>query len=153
MTRWTTEELTKLSDNDLLGLYDNCVRLGSEEAQGILESILKLLVARDTPAAGDTGLKITSPVGKLLIRLVNSPVGVAGAIDATARGLPALAGIEPLLIDSLGVSYSRRMDASTQAGSVIGKMMNRLGHHRTGKKGPMPEGSIAATAEIYTLHP
>lgn len=153
MTRWTAEGLTALSDNDLLGLYDNCVRLGSDEALEILESIRKLLVERDSLAAADSGLKITSPVGKLLIRLINSPAGVAGAIDATTKGLPALAGIEPMLIDVLGASYSRRQDASTQAGSVIGKMMDRLGHHRTGKKGPMPAGSIAVTAEIYSLHP
>jgi hypothetical protein len=49
------------------------------------------------------------------------------------------------------LSYVKRYEATIQAGYVIGKMMDRLGHQRTGKKGRMPESGTATSAEIYSL--
>jgi hypothetical protein len=86
-----------------------------------------------------------------MVRIINSAEGVAAAVSATEKGEPALVGVEPLLVNYLGLSYVKRYEATIQAGYVIGKMMDRLGHQRTGKKGRMPESGTATSAEIYSL--
>lgn len=151
MTPWTDEALAILSDDELLNLLDNCDRSGTGEARSLQSRIEGQILARDRLSVGDTGLKLDSPVGKLLVRLVNSPDAVRGAVEATQQGRPALAGIEPLLVERMGLSYSQRYEATVQAGYVVARMMERLGHKRSGKKGPMPDGSVATSAEIYLL--
>ena len=149
--KWTEEKLRSLSDDDLFNVYENCDGKTSDDAKFAIDAIHRLLSERENLSAGDTGLKLNSLVGRLMIKIINSPEGVAAAIAATQRGEPALADVEPLIVRKLGVAYTKRHEATVQAGFVLGKMMTRLGHRKTGQKGPMPDSSIASTSEIYVL--
>jgi hypothetical protein len=149
MKSWTDESLVGLSEDELLGLFDNCERLGTSEALSLLGRIELLILSRDKLSVGETGLRLNSPVGKVLVKVINSSDAIGNAIGATKRGLPALAGVEPLIVAKLGSSYTQRYEATVQAGYAVAKMMERLGHKRSGKKGPMPSGSVATTAELF----
>lgn len=56
------------------------------------------------PYANPQGLKLDSPIGREMAKIVSSPQGVAAPIDATNQGLPALVAIDPLIKAALKIS-------------------------------------------------
>jgi hypothetical protein len=151
-----TKTLEDYSDDDLWGSYENClsnrghtVEAIRREAEAKMRDIERLILDRANLSVGNSGVKLDSPLGKLMNAIIHEPNTVAKAITATQSGLPAMAGVEPVLLERLGLLYEKRYEASVQAGYLVAKMMNKHGYHQTGKKGKMPPGSIAQTAEIY----
>ena len=43
-----------------------------------------------------SGVKLDSPLGRAMSRIINSAEGKAAAIEATLQEMPALAGVYPL---------------------------------------------------------
>ena len=144
-----TEQLLKLTDDQLWIAYENSQKKQSPEALLQCIEIEALIIQRANLSVGDTGVKLHEAFGKLMMQTVNSCEAVAAAITATQAGLPAMAGVEPFLVLRFGLSYGKRYEATVQAGYLVGKMMDRLGFLRTGRKGSMPSGSVAKTAEIF----
>jgi hypothetical protein len=94
-------------------------------------------------------LKLDSPIGREMAKIVNSPQGVAAAIEATNQGLPALAGVDPLLKATLKDKYQKTYEATIQAGYLVALMMRKKGYGQTGRQGSL-HGCVAKTGEIYT---
>ena len=145
MTKWTDEKLRLLSQAELHNLHRNAQSLNSQEAQALIRQIESL----DVPYTDPTGFKLDSPAGRRLQEVVFSVEGKAAGVEAADKGLPALAGIEPLLRRALGHGYERAYEATVQAGYVVANMMEQNGFKKTGGKGAMPSDSIAKTAELF----
>jgi hypothetical protein len=143
------EQLIHLSDDQLWQVYENCQKKRSDEALLLLSAIEALIIQRANVSIGETGVKLHEAFGKLMAETINSAKVVEAARIATDAGLPAMVGVEPFLISRFDLAYSKRFEATVQAGYLVGKMMVRLGFEKSGRKGPMPAGSVAKTAEIY----
>ena len=141
---WTKEALARLSQQQRHDLYQNAKRSGRPGA----DDLMRLIERAGLPYADPTGLKLNSPIGRKISRIVNSREGVAAAMTATAQGRPALAGVDPLLSAKLGDEYARTYEATVQAGYMIAIMMRKKGYIGSGIQGSI-EGGVAETGEIY----
>lgn len=74
--------------------------------------------------------------------------GKKAACEATEAGLPALAGIEPLIVADLGDRYHPHNDGTKSAGGIVGELMRFLGCELAGHA-DMPSGSVAKTAALW----
>ena len=63
--------------------------------------------------------------------------------------IPALAGIDPMLLSALGVDYGSHNEGTISAGYLVAQMMRMHGYKLTGRKGKLPSTCVAKTAEIY----
>ena len=142
---WTKEKIVTLSAMERNTLWENAKRMGRDDLVQMIEE--SGLTYRDP-----TGLKLDSPIGRAMAKIVNSPEGIAAAIKATEEGLPALAGIDPLLKPALMDQYAKTYEATIQAGYLVAVMMRKKGYENTGRTGPLT-GCIAKSGEIYTLAP
>ena len=140
---WTKEKICALSQKDRHNLWNNAARLHDNR---LLQMIEGCGLSYSDPA----GLKLDSPLGRAIAKIINSATAIAAAIDATERGLPALAGIDPLLNAALKDQYANSYEAPTQAGYLIAAMMRKQGYESSGKQGAL-KGCVAKTGEIYIL--
>lgn len=140
-TKWTKEKICSLSQEERHELWNNAKRLGADD-------IVRMIEACGLPYTDPRGLKLDSPIGREMAKIVNSPQGVAAAIEATNQGLPALAGIDPLLKASRGDKYEKTYEATIQAGYLVALMMRKQGYDQTGRQGRLL-GCVAKTGEIY----
>lgn len=69
-------------------------------------------------------------------------------VEATEAGLPALAGVEPLIVADLGPLYHPHDLGTVDAGSIVGEVMRHLGYELAGRAN-MPAGSVAKTAATW----
>jgi hypothetical protein len=145
----TPEKLRALSDDDLWQVFENCRIKQTPAAKALQAEIEELIIDRANLSVGETGVKLAEPFGRLMALIINAADTVVAADVATAAGEPAMVGVEPYLTGRLGLSYAKRYEATIQAGTLVRKMMERRGFVRSGKKGPMPAGSVAKTSEIY----
>jgi hypothetical protein len=101
------------------------------------------------PYSDPGSLKFDDPIFLKMHEIIFSERGKAAAIEATQAGLPALAGIDPLLSEALGVDYGSHNDGTINAGYLVAQMMRAQGYKLTGRKGKLPPACTAKTAEIY----
>jgi hypothetical protein len=141
-TKWTNEKICSLSQEERHELWNNAKRLGAVD-------IVRMIEACGLPYTDPRGLKLDSPTGRKMAKIVNSPEGVAAAIESTNQGLPALAGIDPMLKASLGDNYEKTYEATIQAGYLVALMMRKKGYDQTGRQGRL-HGCVAKTGEVYT---
>jgi hypothetical protein len=145
----TPERVQTLSDDQLWQVFENCRTNRSDKAKALMADIEALIIDRANVSVGETGVKLAEPFGKLMALIINSAEAIAAAEAATAAGEPAMTGVEPFLVERLGLSYAKRYEATIQAGTLVRKMMDRRGFIKSGRKAAMPAGSVAKTAEIY----
>jgi|KBSMisStandDraft_5_1062788.scaffolds.fasta_scaffold56622_4 hypothetical protein len=143
MKRWTKDDFANLSRQQLGTLYQNARKQNAHELVALIEET-------GLPFVDGPGLALDSPMGRKMRRIINSVEGVAAGIAATKRGVPALAGIEPLIIQALGKVYGNTYEATVQAGYLTALMMRKNGYRNSGAKGPVNNGA-AKTAEIFEL--
>ena len=101
---WTLKKLEVLSPKDRNRLYESvkATRIGTEEDRvALLEAIMD-----SGPIDGRTAGTANDPFHLEMEEIVNSPDGRRACLDATAQGLPALAGVEPMLVAHFGDKYA-----------------------------------------------
>ena len=67
-----------------------------------------------TPAG--SCLTMDHPITLRMQQIINSPQGRHAAMSATSAGLPAMAGVDPLLSTALGADYGKHNFATSTAG-------------------------------------
>ena len=82
-------------------------------------------------------VSLDDTVGRRMKQIIGSEVGIKAMMDATRRGSPALADVDPLLQAELGPQYSRHNEATIQAGYLVKGFMVGQGFEETGPA-PMP---------------
>ena len=139
--KWTVEKISALSHADRHRLYENAKARQAEELMRIIEGCR-------LPYSDPSGLKLDSPIGRAMRDLIFSEEGRSAAIQATEKGLPALAGVDPILEAELGDDYRRTYEATIQAGYLVAQMMGQSGYEKSGRQGRL-EGCVAKRGEIY----
>lgn len=142
---WTEERLGELTAVDRHRLWSNANTANTDAGRNLAGLIEQSGLSFLNPK----GLELDSPTGRALYKVIFSQDSKDAGAKATDEGRPALADIEPLIVAELGASYADQHEATVQAGYLVRKMMEINGFERTGKKGSMPVGSVAKTAERY----
>ena len=142
---WTHERLAAISVHERARLYANACRLG-HTANG---AALKLRIEEaGLPYSEDAALKGDDPITLKMIEITYSPEGRAAALKAHAEGLPAMAGIDPLLQVALGSDYGPHNRGTIKAGEITGALMRSLGY-RKGPEKEIPGHCVAKTAATW----
>jgi hypothetical protein len=58
--------------------------------------------------------------------IIWSPLGRQSALDAVGNGLPALAGVDPLISADLGNQYTPHNSGTVNAGYILAGLMGTL---------------------------
>ncbi len=90
----------------------------------------------------------TDPIYIGMNEIVNSPEGRTAAIAAASAGLPALAGIDPILSTAFGADYGKHNLSTATAGDFVANLMRSLGYKKMGRK-DLPSHCVARTADFF----
>jgi hypothetical protein len=143
VVQWTKEKLAGLSPSARVEVYKNAKRLDTPEAR----AVLKLIEEAGLPFSDTMCPTEDDPLAIAIYDTVFSPAGRSAAIAALEKGLPPLAGIDPLLLTKLGNDYGAHNMTTATAGSMIAELMRSLGYKETGRNLPLPPGSVAKTGQ------
>ena len=94
------------------------------------------------------GMRMNDPAYLKMEEITWSTEGRKAAVDATENGLPALAGIERMIVAALGERYHPHDGGTRNAGFIVGELMRHLGYVQN-REANMPDGSIANTAMTW----
>jgi hypothetical protein len=144
-TKIDEAKLRGMTVHDRHRLWINARKLDTDEARRLVQMIEVLGLPYSDPGS----LKFDDPIFMKMEEIVFSSDGKAAGIEATKNGLPALAGIDPLLSAKLGVDYGSHNDGTINAGYLVAQMMRMQGYKLSGRKGKLPPTCVAKTAEIY----
>ena len=142
---WTEERIRDMTVSDRAQLYENAKATDTEEAA----ELVKLIEATKLPFSEVGGINMDDPLVQAIYRIVHSDEGRAAAFEAAAEGRPALAGIDPLLAEALGVDYGKHNMTTSTAGDLVAKLMRDSGYKEAGRQMPLPEGCVAKTGQLW----
>jgi hypothetical protein len=134
LSTYAIEDLKKMTPERRAILYQNAIK--HRESGG--QEIIDLIDSSGLPLSSG-GLRQSDPVYLKIEEIIWSPQGREAAVEATKNGLPALAGVEPLIVAELGDQYSPHNQGTLNAGYVQAELMRHLGYVENGR-GEMPEG-------------
>lgn len=138
-----SEAIKAMTPTQRRSLYDNAKRIGTAEASAVVSMILD----NDLLVTASGGLPRDHPIIQEIESVSRSDEARAAAKAASDAGLPALAGVDPLLRDALGSAYGS-FDTTSWAGGFVAEEMESQGYRQTGKRA-MPPGSVAKTAAFF----
>lgn len=140
---WTLEKLQALPLNKREALFDNARSLDTPEAR----EVISLLVDNDLLVREGGGLPREHPTIQQMEEVIRSDQGRSEAKRAAELGLPAMAGIDPLLQAALGSVYGQH-DTTSWAGTLTAEIMAEAGYVQT-RKAPLPLDCVAKTAAYF----
>jgi hypothetical protein len=143
--QWTIDDLEALSVHDRATLYKNATRLAHTPEGAALRQLLQ---EAGLPFSEEGMLAANDPITLKMHEIIFSPEGRAAAVAATKASMPALAGVEPMLQEALGVDYGPHNGGTVIAGSFIGELMTSLGYLKNGRKSLSPSCK-AKTAAMW----
>lgn len=148
MTNWDIVRLKARTAHERHQLWLNAkAKSGtSEEAK----ALVKLIESSGLDYEKDKmkPVSLDDPIGRLMKKTIGSEVGTKAMIEATNRGLPALAGVDPLLQVELGSQYCRHNEATIQAGYLVKGFMVGQGYEEIGSAS-MSHNCIAKTGLVF----
>ncbi|QUD90358.1 hypothetical protein [Phenylobacterium montanum] len=143
---WTIEKLKARSPEERYTVWRNALRKGTPEALQLARAI----EGSGLDYAEKGGISMSDPRVLEMRDIIESADGRKACIQATAAGLPALAGVEPLIVAKMGNRYGAFSQMTVTAGSLVGEIMPSLGYRISGQR-KMPDGSVAQTAAFWIL--
>jgi hypothetical protein len=144
--QWTEEKIRALSSERRRKLYQNAK--SHRSAQG--ETLAKLIEEVGLSNPLQSGIDMDDPLVFRIYEIINSQGGKEAAVRAVKDGLPALAGVDPLLAANLGRDYGKHNQTTHTAGSLVAILMRELGYRDT-NRAALPEGCVAKTGQLWTL--
>lgn len=77
------------------------------------------------------GISMSYPLVLKMRDVIESAEGEEACLKATADGLPALAGVEPMIVERMGSRYGQFSLMTVTAGSIVGELMLSRGAPRS----------------------
>lgn len=140
---WTKERIEALPPAKREALFDNARSKGTPEAQQIID----LMLEHDLLVRAGGGLPRDHPVIQEMEEIIRSDEGRKAGKQASDQGLPAMAGVDHMLMKALGSQYGSH-DTTSWAGTFMAEVIAEAGYVQTSRK-PMPAGSVAKTAAFF----
>lgn len=139
----TIERLRKMTPEQRANLHENARKQLDNGGREIIE----LIESSGLPLSSG-GMRLSDPIYLRMQEIIWSSEGKKAAVAATEARLPALAGVEPLIVADLGDRYHPHNDGTKSAGGIVGELMRFLGYDLAGHA-DMPVGSVAKTAALW----
>jgi hypothetical protein len=140
MKTYTLDDLKSMSPDDRAVLYQHAVKLRDKGGQAIID-----LINESGLPLRSGGMRMSDPIYLTMEDIIWRKESQKAAIEATERGLPALAGVEQFIRAELGERYHPHDQGTMNAGYIVGELMRHLGYDDNGA-GKMPDGCVAKTA-------
>lgn len=141
---WTHERLAAKTADERYNVWVNAKAKDTADAQ----ELARFIEASGLEYAPTGGISMSDPRVIEMRDVIESPEGQAACLKATADGLPALAGVERMIVERMGGRYGPFSMMTVTAGSIVGELMLSKGY-RIEKQKKMPEGSVAKTAAFW----
>ncbi|HEX5508861.1 MAG TPA: hypothetical protein VFX37_10195 [Pseudolabrys sp.] len=146
MKKYSLDDLKSMTPEQRAVLYQNAKKRRADGGEEIIN-----LIDSSGLSLSSGGMRSTDPEYIEMEEIVWSAEGRLAAIDATEKGLPALAGMEHMIVDALGDRYHPHDGGTVSAGYIVAGLMRHLDYVENGE-GKMPPGSIAKTAMKWKPH-
>lgn len=138
------EKLAAKTPEERFNVWSNARAKGTPEADELAQFIEESGL-NYTPTGG---ISMSDPRVLEMRDVIESAQGQAACLKATADGLPALAGVEPMIVERMGSRYGQFSMMTVTAGSIVGELMLSKGFKiETQRK--MPDGSVAKSAAFW----
>ena len=141
----TIEQLKAMSPERRAIMYENSRKRRHQGGQEVID----MIDASGLPLRSG-GITFSDPVHLRMEEIIWSTEGKKRLIQATEAGLPALAGVEPMIVADLGARYHPHDLGTADAGAIVGQVMRYLDYELDGRA-DMPEGSVAKTAAKWRV--
>ena len=141
---WDLARLQARSSEERHTIWRNALRKGDAEAL----ALARFIESSGLEYAEKGGISMSDPRVIEMREVIESPEGREACVEAVRNGLPALAGVEPLIAAKMGNRYGSFSQMTVTAGSIVGEMMPGLGYRIAGQR-KMPAGSVAKTAAFW----
>ena len=134
--RWTLEERMR-------------VRLrAAARRDAIGDEAVALIDGSGLPLRSGGGLSADHPIYREMEEVIWSQEGRTAALEAVAKGLPAMAGVDPLLQERMGPRYCANQQGTANAGWIVAELVRSRGYEPKGAA-TLPPGCVARTAALY----
>jgi hypothetical protein len=140
----THEQIRAMSPHKRAILYQNAKTRLAEGGREIID-----FINSEGLSLSDGEMLSTDPDYAKIEEIVWSKEGRAAAVNAVEQGLPALAGVDPLIAAALGERYHPHNGGTINAGYITAALMRHLGYVENGP-GPFPNG-VAQTGMRWKL--
>jgi len=127
---WTRASLASRTAQERYAIWKKARMLRTADGNQLAREIERL----GLPYAEPGLLGEDDPLRVSMATLVASPEARAACIEATLDGLPAIAGVDPILHEALGPTYRRSDEAIATAAVLVAELMTSLGYVEAGSK-------------------
>lgn len=126
---WTRSKLAARSPEERYAIWKRARGLRTADGNQLAREI-ELLGLPAEPGV----LAEDEPMRARMAEIMASPEARSACIEATLDGLPAIAGVDPLLHEALGAAYRKSDEAIVTAASLVAELMRGLGYVEAGRK-------------------
>ena len=140
---WTRSKLAARSPEERYAIWKRARGLRTADGNQLAREI-ELLGLPAEPGL----LAEDDPMRARMAEIVASPEGRSACIEATLDGLPAIAGVDPLLHEAFGAAYRKSDEAMATAASLVAQLMAGLGYGPAGRKA-LPSRYVARSGVFY----
>ena len=141
---WTRGKLRARSQTERYGVWKRARALHSAEGNHLARAIELL----GLPYAEPEPLGHADPLMAHMREVMASPAARSAALEATLDGLPAMAGIDTLLHETLGEDYRQNPAAVPTAHILVAELMAALGYVEAGRK-ELPKRHVARSGVFW----
>jgi hypothetical protein len=127
---WTRSSLAARTPEERYAIWKRARLLRTADGNQLAREIERLGLPYTAPA----GLAEDDPLRQRIVDIVATPQARSACIEATLDGLPAIAGVDPLLHDALGPAYRKSDEAIATAAAQVAELMRGLGYVEAGSK-------------------
>ena len=142
----TKEQIHAMSPSDRAKLYVNATTLNTDEAAMVVQCIEEAGLSFSEGGS----LKENDPLCQAIRVVVESEEGQKACVAAAEKGLPPLAGIDPMLAEKFAVDYGKHNMSTNWAGHFVANVMKARGYEQIGQMGATPASCVARSGELYS---
>ncbi|MGI8839933.1 MAG: hypothetical protein ACR2F8_03975 [Caulobacteraceae bacterium] len=141
---WTRGALRARGQSERHAVWKRARALHSAEGNHLARAIELL----GLPYAEPEPLAVGDPMRIGMAKILASPAARSAALEATLDGLPAMAGIDTLLHETIGEAYRQNPAAVPTAQTLVAELMAALGYVPAGRK-ELPRRCVARSGVFW----
>jgi len=145
---WTRSSLAARTPAERHAIWKRARMLRTADGNQLAREIERLGLPYEEPDR----LAEDNPMRAQMTEIITSPAGRSACVEATLDGLPAIAGVDPLLHDAFGRDYRQSDEAVATAQTLVAQVMEELGYVASGKK-DLPSRYIARSGVFWKRKP
>jgi hypothetical protein len=141
---WTRSKLAARTPEERYAIWKRARSLRTADGNQLAREIELLGLPYDNPGE----LNQDDPMRVRMAEIVRSPEGRSACIEATLDGLPAIAGVDPMLHEAFGAAYRLSDEAIASATLLVAEVMGEKGYVEAGRKS-LPNRYVARSGVFW----